>query len=89
MTAARIRIEQPSSSYWKAAFDQPPINLITPKTAAELAALIGRMGRTRVLLTSDNDGALRSFDRNRKREQGSVTVFHRLSPEPTGMTLDD
>lgn len=67
MTASQIRIEQRSTSYWKATFDHPPINLIDPDTVSELSALISSMEsdpqlRVVVFESADPDFFLAHYD---------------------------
>ena len=67
MTAAQIRVEQRSSSYWQATFDHPPINLIDPATVGELSALISKMEtdpalRVVVFESADPDFFLAHYD---------------------------
>src|SRR6187431_183036 len=40
-------------------------------------------------MMSTDGGALRSFDRNREREHGSLSGSYRLRPKPPSMTFDD
>ncbi len=67
MTSTQLRIEQRSSSYWKAIFDHPPINLIDPDTVTELSALISEMEtdpqlRVIVFESADPDFFLAHYD---------------------------
>jgi enoyl-CoA hydratase/carnithine racemase len=40
MSANQIRVEKLTAAYWRASFSHPPINLIDPRTIAELDALV-------------------------------------------------
>jgi enoyl-CoA hydratase/carnithine racemase len=67
MSAKQIRIDKRSSAYWRATFDNPPINLIDPQTIHELDALVGEIEsdpdvRVVVFDSADRDFFLAHFD---------------------------
>jgi len=42
----KLRITHHSSAYWRATFDNPPLNLFDPEVAYELRELINQMETT-------------------------------------------
>ena len=59
-TAEQFHVDQVSPSYWRAAFDNGPVNLLDPDTVEQLGALIGRIeddpDLTVVVFHSDKPG---------------------------------
>jgi enoyl-CoA hydratase/carnithine racemase len=86
VTSSQIRIEQRSSSYWKATFDHPPINLIDPDTVSELSALISSMEtdpqlRVIVFESADPDFFLAHYDvRTTSTQPPTPTTPTKLHP---------
>jgi enoyl-CoA hydratase/carnithine racemase len=59
-TAEQFHVDQVSPSYWRATFDNGPVNLLDPDTVDQLGALIGRIeddpDLTVVVFRSDEPG---------------------------------
>src|SRR4249919_1674146 len=63
----QIEITQPSKGYWRATFNNPPINLIDLDTISELSALVGELeqdadAKVIVFTSRDPDFFLAHYD---------------------------
>jgi enoyl-CoA hydratase/carnithine racemase len=70
MSNSYLKITEHSPAYWRATFDNPPINLFAPETFAELRLLMDRLesdDRVRVVVfdSADDDYYIAHFDMDR------------------------
>jgi enoyl-CoA hydratase/carnithine racemase len=82
---SQIEIDCPAPGYWRAAFSNPPINLIDPDTIAELSQLVGKLETdpdVKVILfeSRDPDFFLAHYDVVADRAPIAT-----IAPGPTGM----
>src|SRR5687767_9780904 len=85
MSADQIRVERRSGAYWRARFEHPPINLIDPRTIAELDALATQLEtdpdvRVIVFESADPEFFLAHYD---VLVDKAVSVA--MKPGPTGL----
>jgi enoyl-CoA hydratase/carnithine racemase len=85
MSADQIRVERRSGAYWRARFEHPPINLIDPRTIAELDSLATQLEtdpdvRVIVFESADPEFFLAHYD---VLVDKAVSVA--MKPGPTGL----
>lgn len=81
----QIEITRPAPGYWRAAFHNPPINLIDPNTIVELSELVAALERdpevkTIVFESRDPDFFLAHYDVLADKARTAA-----MAPGPTGM----